>query len=140
MTQRNRVYPTQPPWCTLPVAFGDSLVTQRITLRAGAERLDFETEVDWHEREKFLEVAFPGGRASTRLTADFTVDTATATDLLERRLPSAGTLPVTDGSTVQLWFRPFEIRTLRLTRAEGTIPADSSVLILRGAVVFRTHP
>jgi alpha-mannosidase len=270
-------------------AFGDSLVTQLITLRPGAKRLDFETEVDWHEREKFLKVAFPvdvradrsaaetqfghvfrpthcntsweaakfeicahrflyigevgwgvalvndstyghdvtsgvradggttttvrlsllraprfpdpdtdqgmhtlryafvpgarivdairegylinlperrirdaaaasvpalvavdnhvvvteavkladdqsgdvvvrlyesqGGRASTRLTADFTVGTATATDLLERPLPGAGPLPVTNGSTVELSFRPFEIRTLRLTRAEGTIPS-----------------
>jgi alpha-mannosidase len=35
-------------------SFGNSHVTQLITLRAGARRLDFETEVDWHEREKFL--------------------------------------------------------------------------------------
>jgi alpha-mannosidase len=262
-------------------AFGGSRVTQLVTLRAGAKRLDFETEVDWHEREKFLKVAFPvdvradrsaaetqfghvfrpthcntswetakfeicahrflhigepgwgaalfndstyghdvtsgvradggttttvrlsllraprypdpdtdqgvhtlryafvpgariadavregylinlperhvrgaaagsvqpllavdnqavvveavkladdqsgdlvvrlyesqGGRASTRLTADLPVVTATPTDLLERPLPDAGPLLVTDGSTVELSFRPFEIRTLRLT-------------------------
>jgi alpha-mannosidase len=267
-------------------AFGDSRVTQLVTLRAGAKRLDFETEVDWHEREKFLKVAFPvdvradrsaaetqfghvfrpthtntsweaakfeicahrflhigevgwgaalvndstyghdvtsgvradggttttvrlsllraprfpdpetdqgvhtlryafvpgaqigdavregylinlperhvrgsadapvqsllavdnpavvteavkladdqsgdvvvrlyesqGGRATTRLTADFPVLTATPTDLLERPLPGAGPLPRTDGSTVELSFRPFEIRTLRLTRAADT--------------------
>jgi alpha-mannosidase len=264
-------------------AFGGSLVTQLITLRAGAKRVDFETEVDWHEREKFLKVAFPvdvradrsaaetqfghvfrpthcntsweaakfeicahrflhvgetgwgaalvndstyghdvtsavrvdggttttvrlsllraprypdpdtdqgvhtlryafvpgagiadavregylinlpprrirappaapvpalvavdnqavvteavkladdqsgdvvirlyeshGGRASARLTADFTIGTATATDLLERPLSDAGPLPVTAGSTVELSFRPFQIRTIRLTRA-----------------------
>jgi alpha-mannosidase len=263
-------------------AFGASLVTQLITLRAGARRLDFETEVDWHEREKFLKVAFPvdvradrsaaetqfghvfrpthcntsweaakfeicahrflhvgetgwgaalvndstyghdvtstvradggttttvrlsllraprypdpdtdqgvhtlryafapgagiadavregylinlpprriraasaasvpalvavdsqavvteavkladdqsgdviirlyesrGGRASTRLTADFAIGTATVTDLLERPLPGAGPLPDA-GGTVELSFRPFQIRTLRLTRA-----------------------
>jgi alpha-mannosidase len=262
-------------------AFGDSRVTQQITLRAGVKRLDFETEVDWHEREKFLKAAFPvdvradrsaaetqfghvfrpthtntsweaakfeicahrflhvgepgwgaalvndstyghdvttqaradggtttavrlsllraprypdpdtdqgvhalryafvpgagigdavregylinlperhvhgsaeasvrpllavdnpavvtealklaedrsgdvvvrlyesrGGRASTRLTADFPVATATVTDLLERPLPDGETLPVTDGA-VALSFRPFEVRTIRLTR------------------------
>jgi alpha-mannosidase len=263
-------------------AFGASLVTQLITLRAGARRLDFETEVDWHEREKFLKVAFPvdvradrsaaetqfghvfrpthsntsweaakfeicahrflyvgepgwgaalvndstyghdvtsavradggttttvrlsllraprypdpdtdqgvhtlryafvpgagiadavregylinlpprrvratpaasvpalvavdnqavvteavkladdqsgdvvlrlyesrGGRASTRLTADFAIGTATATDLLERPLSDARPLPVTGGHTVELSFRPFQILTVRLTR------------------------
>jgi alpha-mannosidase len=57
-----------------------------------------------------------GGRASVRLTADFAVGAATATDLLERPLPAAGPLPVAGGGTVELSFRPFEIRTLRLTR------------------------
>ena len=64
-----------------------------------------------------------GGRASTRLTTDFPVVTATPTDLLERPLPDGGPLLVTDGSTVELSFRPFEVRTLRLTRAAGTIPS-----------------
>jgi alpha-mannosidase len=40
-------------------AFGASRVTQLLSLRSGAKRLDVETEVDWHEREKFLKVAFP---------------------------------------------------------------------------------
>jgi alpha-mannosidase len=57
-----------------------------------------------------------GGRASIRLTAGFAVGTATATDLLERPLAGAGPLPVTGSGTVELSFRPFEIRTLRLTR------------------------
>ena len=38
--------------------FGDSSATQRISLRPGARQVDFETEVDWHEREKVLKVAF----------------------------------------------------------------------------------
>jgi alpha-mannosidase len=63
-----------------------------------------------------------GGRASTRLTADFPVAGATATDLLERPLAGAGPLPVTGGNTVELAFRPFEIRTLRLTRESGSPP------------------
>jgi alpha-mannosidase len=58
-----------------------------------------------------------GGRAVTRLTADFAIGTATATDLLERPLSEAGPLPVTGGSTVELSFRPFQILTLRLARA-----------------------
>ncbi|WP_028924272.1 alpha-mannosidase [Pseudonocardia acaciae] len=39
--------------------FYQSTVTQRLTLGAGARRLDIETEVDWHETEKFLKLAFP---------------------------------------------------------------------------------
>ncbi|MFI8811988.1 alpha-mannosidase [Streptomyces sp. NPDC055082] len=40
-------------------SFGSSRVTQLLTLRTGARRLDIDTEVDWHEREKFLKAAFP---------------------------------------------------------------------------------
>ena len=39
--------------------FGDSHVVQEITLAPGATRVDVTTEVDWHEREKFLKAAFP---------------------------------------------------------------------------------
>jgi alpha-mannosidase len=40
-------------------AFGDSRIVQTVTLRAGSRRIDVLTEVDWHEREKFLKAAFP---------------------------------------------------------------------------------
>ncbi|GIG61674.1 alpha-mannosidase [Longispora fulva] len=40
-------------------SFGDSTAVQTISLAAGSRRLDLDTEVDWHEREKFLKVAFP---------------------------------------------------------------------------------
>ncbi|NUL02850.1 alpha-mannosidase [Streptomyces lunaelactis] len=40
-------------------SFGDSKVTQVLTLAAGAKRLDIDTEVDWHETEKFLKASFP---------------------------------------------------------------------------------
>ncbi|MFE7354070.1 alpha-mannosidase [Streptomyces sp. NPDC057543] len=39
--------------------FGSSRITQLLTLRPGARRLDIDTEVDWHEQEKFLKAAFP---------------------------------------------------------------------------------
>ncbi len=39
--------------------FGKSRMTQRIVLRAGSARLDFETEVDWQERDRVLKVSFP---------------------------------------------------------------------------------
>jgi alpha-mannosidase len=39
--------------------FGASSVTQTYALRAGSARLDIECEVDWHEDEKLLKVAFP---------------------------------------------------------------------------------
>jgi alpha-mannosidase len=51
-------------------AFGSSHVTQLISLRAGAKRLDFETEVDWHEREKFLKAAFPVDVRADRSAAE----------------------------------------------------------------------
>ncbi|MEV5157684.1 glycoside hydrolase family 38 C-terminal domain-containing protein [Streptomyces sp. NPDC053728] len=39
--------------------FGASKVTQLLTLAPGAKRLDIDTEVDWHETEKFLKASFP---------------------------------------------------------------------------------
>ncbi|MCT9091484.1 glycosyl hydrolase-related protein [Streptomyces sp. ASQP_92] len=40
-------------------SFGASTVTQLLTLAPGSSRLDIRTEVDWHETEKFLKLAFP---------------------------------------------------------------------------------
>ncbi|MER6136332.1 glycoside hydrolase family 38 C-terminal domain-containing protein [Streptomyces sp. NPDC001815] len=40
-------------------AFGESRVTQVLSLAPGEWRLDIDTEVDWHETEKFLKLAFP---------------------------------------------------------------------------------
>ncbi|MEU5470129.1 alpha-mannosidase [Streptomyces lydicus] len=40
-------------------SFGDSRVVQSLTLARGQRRLDIDTEVDWHETEKFLKAAFP---------------------------------------------------------------------------------
>ncbi|MFE7171022.1 alpha-mannosidase [Streptomyces sp. NPDC057616] len=41
-------------------AFGKgSRITQTITLRAGSPRVDFETDIDWHEAEKILKAGFP---------------------------------------------------------------------------------
>ncbi|MFI6767382.1 alpha-mannosidase [Streptomyces sp. NPDC050355] len=39
--------------------FGGSRVVQSLTLARGQRRLDIDTEVDWHETEKFLKAAFP---------------------------------------------------------------------------------
>ncbi|MET9358642.1 glycoside hydrolase family 38 C-terminal domain-containing protein [Streptomyces sp. NPDC006617] len=36
-----------------------SRIVQTITLRAGSPRIDFETDIDWHESEKFLKAGFP---------------------------------------------------------------------------------
>ncbi len=41
--------------------FGQSEMTQTVTLDAGARRLDFNTKVDWHERHKLLKVFFNTG-------------------------------------------------------------------------------
>ncbi|MFE7037228.1 alpha-mannosidase [Streptomyces sp. NPDC057621] len=40
-------------------SFGASKVTQVLSLAPGEWRLDLDTEVDWHETEKFLKMAFP---------------------------------------------------------------------------------
>jgi alpha-mannosidase len=48
--------------------FGDSQVRQTMRLAAGSRRLEFDTEVDWHERHRFLKVAFPVAIRSTRAT------------------------------------------------------------------------
>ncbi|MDQ0994295.1 glycoside hydrolase family 38 C-terminal domain-containing protein [Streptomyces sp. V3I7] len=40
-------------------SFGDSRVTQLLSLPPGERRLVVDTEVDWHETEKFLKLAFP---------------------------------------------------------------------------------
>lgn len=38
---------------------GQSTVTQRLVMRAGSRRVDFETTVDWQKRHRVLKVAFP---------------------------------------------------------------------------------
>ncbi|MEV5311075.1 glycoside hydrolase family 38 C-terminal domain-containing protein [Streptomyces sp. NPDC052610] len=40
-------------------SFGASRVTQVLSLAPGERRLVLDTEVDWHETEKFLKLAFP---------------------------------------------------------------------------------
>jgi alpha-mannosidase len=40
-------------------SLGASQITQTVRLRAGSRRVDIETEVDWHETEKFLKAIFP---------------------------------------------------------------------------------
>lgn len=51
-------------------AFGSSRVEQRITLPPGERRLEFDTEVDWHETEKFLKVSFPVDVHADRVAAE----------------------------------------------------------------------
>jgi alpha-mannosidase len=40
-------------------SFGASTVVQTVRVTAGSRRVDVVTEIDWHEREKLLKVAFP---------------------------------------------------------------------------------
>ena len=48
--------------------FGASTITQTVRLGSGARRIEFDTEVDWHERHKFLKVAFPVDVRAARAT------------------------------------------------------------------------
>lgn len=51
-------------------SFGASKVVQTLTLTAGTKRLDLDTEVDWHETEKFLKAAFPLDLHTERYAAE----------------------------------------------------------------------
>jgi alpha-mannosidase len=48
--------------------FLDSTITQRLTLYRNSPRIDFRTEVDWHEHQVLLKVAFPIAVRATRAT------------------------------------------------------------------------
>ncbi|MFC4994624.1 alpha-mannosidase [Rubritalea tangerina] len=55
---------------TLKFAFGDSTLTQKMTISAGTKRIDFDTEVNWQERDRLLKVAFPTNIHSLRASYD----------------------------------------------------------------------
>jgi alpha-mannosidase len=48
--------------------FYDSTITQWLTLYRHSPRIDFRTEVDWHEQQVLLKVAFPVNVRSNRAT------------------------------------------------------------------------
>ncbi|RDI67598.1 alpha-mannosidase [Nocardia pseudobrasiliensis] len=50
--------------------FGSSTVRQRLALTAGGRGVEIDTEVDWHETEKFLKLAFPLDVQADRSTAE----------------------------------------------------------------------
>jgi alpha-mannosidase len=50
--------------------FYDSEIIQRLTLYRDSRRIDFRTQVDWHERQVLLKVAFPVAVRSTRAAYD----------------------------------------------------------------------
>ncbi len=49
-------------------SFSASTITQTMRLSAGSRRLEFHTDVEWHEHHRFLKVAFPVSVHSTRAT------------------------------------------------------------------------
>lgn len=48
--------------------FNKSTITQKVVLKAGSDRIDFETEVDWHETEKILKAGFNVDILATKAT------------------------------------------------------------------------
>jgi alpha-mannosidase len=48
--------------------FGGSTLDQTVVLRPDCRRIDFVTDVDWHERHRFLKVAFPVDIRTDRAT------------------------------------------------------------------------
>ena len=57
--RRGRARPAARRGAVRPRASAISTITQTMRLASGSRRLEFETEVDWHEHHKFLKVAFP---------------------------------------------------------------------------------
>ncbi len=51
-------------------SFDSSTATQRISLPAAGPRIDITTEVDWHERERLLKLAFPLDLHATTSTSE----------------------------------------------------------------------
>ncbi|WP_077623204.1 alpha-mannosidase [Sediminibacillus massiliensis] len=51
-------------------SFYDSLITQNIILYKNSSRIDFQTEIDWQEKQTLLKVAFPVNVRSTKATYD----------------------------------------------------------------------
>lgn len=52
-------------WC-----FGKSTISQRLTIYRHSPRIDFRTELAWHERQVLLKAAFPVNVRATRATYD----------------------------------------------------------------------
>lgn len=50
--------------------FHESTITQRLTIYRDLPRIDFRTEVDWHQSQVLLKVAFPVNIRATRATYD----------------------------------------------------------------------
>jgi alpha-mannosidase len=48
--------------------YSDSTITQRLRLYRSSPRIDFATQVDWHEHQTLLKVAFPVAVRATRAT------------------------------------------------------------------------
>jgi alpha-mannosidase len=51
-------------------AYGKSVIRQRMMLYSGSQRIDFDTSVDWHERQQLLKVAFQVKIRATEATYD----------------------------------------------------------------------
>ncbi|UYN82898.1 MAG: alpha-mannosidase [Microcella sp.] len=49
---------------------GESIIEQRLTLRAGATALEIENRIDWREREKILKLAMPLDVHADRIAAE----------------------------------------------------------------------
>lgn len=50
--------------------FGSSSVVQRVSVRVGSPALDIELDIDWHERQKLLKLAFPFDVRAERSAAE----------------------------------------------------------------------
>ncbi|MDQ0200265.1 alpha-mannosidase [Neobacillus ginsengisoli] len=70
--QESKVIENGPIRCVIEFswAYANSRINQKMVLYANNPRIDFETKIDWHDRNQLLKVAFPVEVRSTEATFD----------------------------------------------------------------------
>jgi alpha-mannosidase len=70
--QSSKILENGPIRCVIEFtwAYGNSTLIQKMVLYSKNYRIDFETKVDWHERDQLLKAAFPVDIRATEATYD----------------------------------------------------------------------
>jgi alpha-mannosidase len=70
--QSSKILENGPIRCVIEFtwAYGQSTLIQKMVLYAKNPRIDFETKIDWHERDQLLKAAFPVDIRATEATYD----------------------------------------------------------------------
>ena len=70
--QESKIIENGPIRCVIEFTwtYSSSMINQKMVLYANNPRIDFETRIDWHERDQLLKVAFPVEIRATEATYD----------------------------------------------------------------------